>query len=194
MILNDVKLDLRIKKTQRALAMAMLSLLEQQPLSKITVNDLCTRAMISRSAFYSHFEDKYALVKFCMDMIKNDLFEEGRGMGLRERIVQVLSRIDNNSRLYKNLMLAEVDIELINMLHVSFNEDFKRIIEENNVTTLPGPAEVIATYFAAGVTAVILNWLRKNKPYSIDEMADCLCKLLPQLSDGTEHAPIMPAD
>lgn len=56
--MREDKQDLRIKKTQRLLALAMLTLLEKEGFSKITANDICTEAMISRSAFYSHFEDK----------------------------------------------------------------------------------------------------------------------------------------
>lgn len=54
-------MDLRIEKTQRSIAQAFLALRAQKPLEKITVKELCQRAMINKSTFYAHYADLYAL-------------------------------------------------------------------------------------------------------------------------------------
>ena len=56
---NKDKIDLRCVKTDKALNIAMYSLLEKRSFRKITVNDICTAAFISRAAFYTHYTDKY---------------------------------------------------------------------------------------------------------------------------------------
>ncbi|MEG1523918.1 MAG: TetR/AcrR family transcriptional regulator C-terminal domain-containing protein [Clostridia bacterium] len=50
--------------TKRALADAMKTLMAEQPLSKITVGDVCERCGMSRKGFYYHFKDKYDLVNW----------------------------------------------------------------------------------------------------------------------------------
>lgn len=59
--------------TKKALADALKSLLQEMPLSKISVKSITTRSNISRNTFYYHFKDKYELIHwiFYSDMLKN---------------------------------------------------------------------------------------------------------------------------
>lgn len=179
---EDKKVDLRIKKTQLALVNAMFTLLEDRKFAKITVNDLCTEAMISRSAFYVHFEDKYSLLHFCMSELKIRLFEETGKLNTKERIKDILHRIKSNIKVYKNLMMSELDAELMEMMRQSFHADFEKLLKEKKKKgiDLPGPPEIISTYIAAGIASAITFWISQNMPYSIDEMAECLYCLLPK--------------
>lgn len=54
-------MDLRVEKTKRGIVNAFLELRAKKPLEKITVKELCQRAMIHKSTFYSHYADVYAL-------------------------------------------------------------------------------------------------------------------------------------
>ena len=54
-------MDIRIRKTEQAIKNAFIELRSKKPLEKITVKELCERAMINKSTFYSHYEDIYAL-------------------------------------------------------------------------------------------------------------------------------------
>lgn len=59
--------------TKEALATALKKLLEQQPLSKISVKHITDYCNISRNTFYYHFKDKYELINwmFYTDMLEN---------------------------------------------------------------------------------------------------------------------------
>ena len=54
-------MDLREKKTLRAIRTAFLQLRGQRPLEKITVKELCELAEISKATFYIHYRDLYDL-------------------------------------------------------------------------------------------------------------------------------------
>lgn len=178
----EKKQDLRIKKTQRALALSLLTLLEQTSFQKITVNDLCTEAMVSRSAFYSHFEDKYALLGFCMELLQQRMFEESEQLDTKARLRSVLGKTRENLKIFRNLMMSELDMGLIEMMRQSFHRDFERILEAHDIkdSSLPKPLEVVSVYYASALTSAILFWVRKGMPYSVDVMADCLYRLLPE--------------
>ena len=62
-------MDLRIKKTKKAIINAFLSLRAKRPLEKITVRELCEMAMINKSTFYSHYADIYEL----SDSLENEV-------------------------------------------------------------------------------------------------------------------------
>lgn len=54
-------MDLRIEKTKKSIINAFIELRSRKPLEKITVKELCTKASINKSTFYSHYPDLYAL-------------------------------------------------------------------------------------------------------------------------------------
>lgn len=56
------KTDLQVVKTQAQIDRALLEYLEQTPLQKLTVDQLCQQAMINRSTFYKYYQDKYDLM------------------------------------------------------------------------------------------------------------------------------------
>ena len=68
----EVKLDLRIYKTYKALHEAFTEILEHKSFEDLTVNELCDKAMIRRATFYKHFADKFVRShKKILDRMKN---------------------------------------------------------------------------------------------------------------------------
>ncbi len=55
--------DVRIIKNKREIETAFLCLLEEKQFSKITIADICSASLTSRSTFYSHYLDKYDLLE-----------------------------------------------------------------------------------------------------------------------------------
>lgn len=62
--------------TKRALASSLKELMKTQPLTKISVGDICEKCGMNRKSFYYHFCDKYDLVNWIFDTefseIRND--------------------------------------------------------------------------------------------------------------------------
>ncbi|WP_313469114.1 TetR/AcrR family transcriptional regulator [Carnobacterium sp.] len=63
--------DLRVEKTYDALITALLKLLQEKPLEKLTVNELCEEAKIRRPTFYKHFNDKYTFFTFAIQTLQS---------------------------------------------------------------------------------------------------------------------------
>lgn len=55
-------MDLRVKKTKRAIQNAFYELLREKPAEKITVTEIVRRAEINKTTFYAHYETLDALV------------------------------------------------------------------------------------------------------------------------------------
>lgn len=49
--------DRRIKRTRRQIEKSYLELLDEKPMDRITVKDICDRADINRCTFYAHYEN-----------------------------------------------------------------------------------------------------------------------------------------
>ena len=53
------KNDLRVIKTNKALFNALLDLMKEKTFEEIKISDVCSKALINRSTFYAHYNDKY---------------------------------------------------------------------------------------------------------------------------------------
>ncbi|MCM3398676.1 MULTISPECIES: TetR/AcrR family transcriptional regulator [Oceanobacillus] len=67
------KLDRRKKYTRMVLKESLLELLNDKPISSITIKELCALADINRSTFYSHYTDQYDLLNKIEDEIIQEL-------------------------------------------------------------------------------------------------------------------------
>ena len=71
--------DRRTQYSKRVIKESLLELLQEKPLNKITVKELCDRADVNRSTFYAYYTDIYELHR---KMVKE--FFAGRGFTLVE--------------------------------------------------------------------------------------------------------------
>lgn len=69
-------MDIRIQKTRAAIINTFIELRSKNSLEKITVRELCQKAQINKSTFYSHYEDIYALSNEIEDQIVVDILKE----------------------------------------------------------------------------------------------------------------------
>lgn len=175
-------MDMRIKKTQRALITALQVLLEKQSFDKITVNDLCAEAMISRSAFYSHFEDKFDLLRAAMKTSVCERLENAGQMDLRGRIQELLTHFGNDSRILMNVISSGYHQEILTIVHESLQSGLEMSIENGELSAeqIEVPLDLFTLYYSTGISSLVLYWLEKNKPYSIEEMADYFITLIPE--------------
>ena len=66
MLVQEEKIDPRVKRTRQLLQKALMALMEEQSFHAITVQDIAARAEVNRATFYAHFEDKFALLNYSL--------------------------------------------------------------------------------------------------------------------------------
>ncbi len=84
------KEDRRVKYTKLAIREAFLSLLDEKPLDKISVTEICKRADINRGTFYSHYTDAYDLKQHLEQELKDAFASQKATQG-----VQRLTAVEN---------------------------------------------------------------------------------------------------
>ena len=65
-------LDLRQRKTRRLLVEALAQLLEEHAFQELSVVDICRRAMVHRTTFYAHFNDKQELLRYLLEGLERE--------------------------------------------------------------------------------------------------------------------------
>lgn len=176
---SGYKKDLRITRTRKLLSQALFSLLGKESFEKITVKDICDVAMVSRSSFYSHFEDKYHLLFYCLEEIKQELNKKIDYSQKEFLIERVLEYILANRKLFKTLFATETSLELRQMLDTLFTEEIEEFLRKKSEATLePVKASVgmISIFIAGGISHLIQWWVRSDYQATVPEMVTFISK------------------
>lgn len=71
--MESTQTDLRIIKTRKNIEQSFICLLSEKPFEKITVQNIIEHALINRSTFYKHYNDKYAVAEQICEKITKQL-------------------------------------------------------------------------------------------------------------------------
>jgi len=156
---NFKKEDLRILKTKKALMDAMSKLLEFRSFTQITVNDLCVEALISRTTFYLHFNDKYDLLKNWLANIKSRIINDEDTYEDLERCMN--DYVNKNKKIMKNLIknsndeTSEILCEfMFSLLNINVDEPDDRQMNQKHT---------VLYKFCSGGMLKYLSWQIENK-------------------------------
>ena len=97
-------MDIRIEKTKTAIHNTFLELRSKKPLEKITIKELCEKAQINKSTFYSHYKDIYDL----SDQLETDVVAS-----VIEAIPNPQNCLEDPAVLVKNMFLGYLSRDTI---------------------------------------------------------------------------------
>lgn len=169
------------KPTARAaLVQAMDDLLHQKPFHKISVNELCAEAQVSRSAFYANFEDKYQLFSYCTHEKKSLMDEMMQNHSPEDFLYVMLDFIQSESRFFYHALGASYDEEVIEIFYNFFDQYFTELLKEKDRDghTLPGPIDVLSAFYIGGLTHTVVRWIKSNYKTPKNELAACQYALI----------------
>lgn len=147
---NFRKEDLRVYKTHKALMATMSDLLKSRNFAQITVNDLCEEAQISRATFYSHYTDKYDLLKQWLASLKSTIIHNQHDYEEIEKNVNSNSSIIRNLVKNANSEASELVCDfMFSLLNIQFDEtDSGKFNQER----------IVLTKFLSGGIMNYLSW------------------------------------
>lgn len=170
------------KKTpaRTALLNTLEDLLHKKPFQKISVNELCETAQVSRSAFYANFEDKYQLLSCCLHEKTEDLDWLMQQHSPRDFLYIMLDFIQEKDRFFYNAFAADPTRELAEILYQLSYEHLTGLLREKAAqgAVLPGPIDAIAPFYIGGITTMVIRWIKSNYKTPKKELADCQYQLL----------------
>ena len=185
--------DLRQKRTRKFLVNALLELLEERPFSEISVVDICERAMVHRTTFYAHFDDKQALLRYTVLQLQADLEDQslaGRCFSSpREYFIAVARDVLAFMRQHKKLYEAGVsgcDGMELHILEDAVAQQLKqRLSQPGFLPRLDGfHPEIAAHFYAGAVLALIRWWLEHGMPVSDEVLLGHLEQFIPDVPGG----------
>ena len=165
------------------LANVLVSLLHKKSFQKISVNELCESANISRTAFYSNFEDKYQLLAYCINIKTEELNVLMEQHSPQEFLSIMLDYIQKEDRFFYNAFGSDLVDERGEILYQFFNQQITKILKEKSAQGIPlsGPIDVISSFYIGGLTSMVLRWIMSNYKLPKSELAACQYRLLKEL-------------
>ncbi len=182
------KEDLRIIKTKTNLYQTLENLLKKYPFENIKVSDICTNALINRSTFYAHYNDKYELLSEYIESKKSLLAKElEKNTSIKntkeyylELIKLLLDFIDDKRDLYFKIMINNKNSIYMDIIYETVSKDIIKHINNDSIKERI-PSDIISNFYLGAVFNVCMNWLNFNSKYSKEEIINYLDSLIPNL-------------
>lgn len=172
----------RKDRTKLRLRNAMIQLLREKPFDKITTTELVKCAKISRSSFYTHYQDKYDMIDHYQKIFFNTIqyiFDKNNG-DVHATILEAYTLLNNNE-IYA-VLLSENGSQDIHQFLIS---KFKNLLENAFVVKNPrrkglGKVELsyVTTFLANAIFGFTQAWLRRNKKETPEQMTELLMMLI----------------
>lgn len=146
------RVDPRVLRTKQLLFEALLELIQEKRWDKIRVQDVLDRSGISRSAFYSHYTDKYDLLTGGMPEVVLPAMPDGR-----LDVLPLFAHVNEAAGVLRPLLSQPVLAEITNLFHRRFVKVWDDYL---------GPDQAVLSEFLAGaVTALVKSYaLDSDRP------------------------------
>ncbi len=188
-IFMEKKEDLRIIKTRKILYQTLIDLMKEKSFEEIKVSDICNRALINRSTFYSHYADKYELFSNYVNDLKDSLSEElQKNKNINntkeyylEMLKLFLNHLEEKKDIYASIMKTNRNSIIMYMIYDTFKNDITKEIEkdDNNKNSII-PSDFIAKFYLGCIFSIGMEILENTNKYTKEELIEYLNILIPK--------------
>lgn len=164
--------DLRVIKTEQALRNALLELGNIKDFDEITINEVCTKAMVRRSTFYRHYEDKFHFYKSTIIYLLNSYNEKNNKNYNLDHPEAFYAAMINDVILFleqnKNLAKSVIHSNIYGVVSTIIYQQLYSIIEthlsreKNNGFNFNQDINLLAEFSTGGIMRIIFNWLQSG--------------------------------
>lgn len=175
---NEKRENRRTAYTKRIIRESLYELMLEKPLDKITVTQICEKADINRSTFYTYYTDIYDLHQ----KIIAEFFEIQKGViSATKKLLESKADITkltvndyfeiaytytitvkNNKELYKFIF----NQNSTNSIHVSFGKAFYQMIYDFILPVFPeehiNDIKSSFIFIGGGTTSMLMDWIKKD--------------------------------
>lgn len=183
------KTDLRIIKTKKTLGEALVKLMKEKNFERIKISDICEEALVNRSTFYAHYDDKYDLLVDLINDLKESLLDKLKDNEstdfskeyLMELINTLIDHIANQKEIYTAILSNNRNGFLIDFLMDVIERDVSaRLKTREDIKKSNVPLDTIIKFYVGGLINLGVSWLANGEKYTKKELLMYIDKLLPE--------------
>ena len=189
-------MDLRKRRSQEKLQMALAQHLQTQTIDEITIGELTQTAGVSRQTFYSNFDSKQSILLNRIEAIfdkswtKSEALMQKEGIG-REEFVELsmrnlLEECDRDRVLMRAAFTGQAGIQCLSLLKTLVSKmTSERILFQFNHNFDAHQLDTIADFYAGGLIGIVQGWLLDDTgKKNLDSIVKQIGLLVPHGLDG----------
>lgn len=184
------KSTIKVNKTKKILEDALGALLEEKPFEEIRVIDICSKANMHRSTFYTYFNDKYELLKSKLDEYEAKFLEDLQRYKIEDKLkdfhidimIKILQYFYFNRKYLKIIFQNNKDNSITKILQ-KYLEAY--VIEDVKDMKLAKPDKpyffnVMGAFYSGAFITVISEWILNDCTIKPQELAECISDIIMQ--------------
>ena len=161
------------KKTRNLIKKTFAELMnEKKELNKITVTELVKRAGITRSTFYTHYDDIYEVVNDyqleTIELLVSDDKVLGSIQDIYNYFDEIFECLKKNEDVYKMLLVSNGSLIFLEQLKKLAGEKIYHAMK--NITRNNKYLELDVDFYMNGVISELIKYFRDQSDYSLDEI------------------------
>lgn len=166
----------RVRMSKKLIKDALMELLSSKSLSEISVKEICDKADVNRSTFYSHYEDLFCLLK----SIEQDFFDRlpvnyTTISNAQKDLVLFLDYIKKHELMFT--VLCKHDSFFEQALFDKIKENYFKNIETLRFRLSDGNSVLFIRFVFSGSLTVVKDWIDRKYYCSSQELAKFLIKV-----------------
>jgi len=173
--------DRRTRKTKKALREALVSLLHEKNIQKITVRELTDKADIHRSTFYANFKDVYELydhMEAAMIQEISDIISADYAFKSDVFFIKLLDYINNNREISRLFFGGNISPSLYERLTGLFRDSFVECwSKEYDVAGVSEEMDYCVQYCLSGSLGVVGLWVLRDFVYPPEKLVAMLSEI-----------------
>ncbi|MCR5787112.1 MAG: TetR/AcrR family transcriptional regulator [Acholeplasmatales bacterium] len=166
-------------RTRKQIKKAFAELLsEKNDISKITVKELVERADISKSTFYSHYDDMYSVEEeFEQEIIDllNSLLQDyikSHTLDYQTYVRKLISLLKENEEIYKKIFASDLPIKFIDNLKDICTKALNKDLRINLLSKDPKVRIAEIDFITNGTIHLFVDYFKGEIPQTLDEIGD----------------------
>ena len=176
------KIDRRVIKTKKAIRGALMEIVEEKDLNKITMKEIAERADVDRKTVYNYYASAQDILDEIEDEAVVELEELTRDLQYDPEnplaVFEVLTALlVSKLEVYTHLMRMELNSRLI-LKMISYLRDKVRETISRSKDIKPERVELVTEYVTAGLFSAYRYWFNAEEKCSLKEFSEDVAALV----------------
>ncbi|MEA5137264.1 MAG: TetR-like C-terminal domain-containing protein [Candidatus Fimivivens sp.] len=188
--ISNNKDDRRCRKTQFAIKSALLTIMKEKPVAKISISELTDLADVNRKTFYNHYSDIASVLRDLEDEFLERLFalidKNNIWNGLENPapfFEKLFLEIQSNQPFFKLLIESGEHVHLVFNFRTRLRDMWGEQLQSRSDID-PHLLMCFMDFIASGTVSILESWLEDAEQVPLERLSQLICSII----SGATHA------
>lgn len=173
------------RRSKKLIRESFIELLKQKKdINKISVKEIIDNADISKSTFYAHYQDIYAVLEEFENELINEItstieeFFKDKKKDFDPYIKRLLFLFQENENFYSLFFKTDIYVRLVEKIKKIIKNELSKYITKELPNTDKKTVDFTVSFFTNGITYLMVDYFKNNLDLSLDEVAQKINDML----------------